>query len=152
MKIEKGYIYIMQLSEQKDIVKIGKTSDHPYHRADTLSKNTAAISSFTPYFYLKVLDTTTAERKAHKLFDGIRKDAKKEYFKLEKLGQLNLMVAQLILDFGKNSDLVDHEDSEGVYWKGYKLIPYKEAVEIASSIFIVKEIHGFEIALKYATD
>ena len=48
MKIEKGYIYIMQLSEQKDIVKIGKTSDHPYHRADTLSKNTAAISSFTP--------------------------------------------------------------------------------------------------------
>lgn len=155
MKIKEGYIYIMQLSDRDDIVKIGFTENHPHVRAKELSKREAAISTFIPYFYLKVSDAVAAERLAHKLFDNIRIDSKKEFFKSEDAEGLEKMIIKLIFNFGQNKGLIEDKDSEAVYWKGKSLISFEQAYKIATNpqtSSLKSKIEAYELALEFANE
>jgi hypothetical protein len=41
------YIYILSLSNQIDLIKVGQTSKNPFIRANELSKQTAATNEYT---------------------------------------------------------------------------------------------------------
>lgn len=78
-----GYIYVMRnASFEKDIYKIGLTTNNTEERAKQLSK-TSVPDKFSVMREWAVKDCKKAEKKIHQILDSYRIDPRREFFKLD---------------------------------------------------------------------
>jgi hypothetical protein len=77
-----GYIYLMVNPSMPGMVKIGRTSNPPLHRAAELTAATGVPTPFTVAFELFVPDQFAAEAHVHEILAsrGARISEKREFF------------------------------------------------------------------------
>ncbi|QIE86762.1 GIY-YIG nuclease family protein [Pseudomonas nitroreducens] len=78
-----GFIYCLENRAFPGIYKVGMTERSPSTRCDELSSSTSIPHPFEILFYMEVESARTVEAMAFSLFDAVRVNASREFFKLD---------------------------------------------------------------------
>ena len=78
-----GFIYVFGNESMPDLVKIGKTVNHPKHRAEELYKGVTGVPTpFKVLFACYTNDIHSSEAAIHEYLDEYRVNPYREFFKI----------------------------------------------------------------------
>lgn len=103
----KGYVYVLTNDAMPGLVKIGRTTQTPYSRADDLSRASGVPIPFRVAMYASFPDCIAAERFVHKRMAGWRLSAHREFFQGSEDGGLVDMVREALSWLYHNPDRLE---------------------------------------------